>query len=549
MWDGNRTHSYTIRVISWASLLTLALFNGIRLARSYEARQRAGTTAINSLIRRIQTNTALTAGMWGASSWFLLPASDLEHETILVLGIGLVILVSTANRAAYVPWLRYMAVTASTTFATGLVALPGALHLYLGLAFFVFGPVLALFSRAQSNALHKERELNIEIERLLHIAEEATKSKQNLLASVSHDLRQPLHALVHYVAHLDRVSTDASLRPTVDRIRVSVDAMATLLDAVLDFSRMTSGALQLRLEPVAVRTCLDKLENQLLPFALEKDIAFEVNPCDAHVLTDEALFERVVRNLAQNAIRYTAVGRVVIRAKELATVVRIVVSDSGIGIPKGEIVRIFDAYHQLGNPERNRERGLGLGLAIVRELTTLLQIRVRVRSRLDHGTTFVLDVPKSDEAAAILPRSVEPQAIGMAGTVVVCIDDDGPACDALSATLRDIGCRVISAWDVESAMAQLTENGLAPRVVVSDYRLARGHTGIEAVETLRQRQELLHGREFPLAAFIVSGDTSAEVHAAVCAASCLLLRKPVSVDLLHRALRQAIDNHSNATPD
>jgi len=220
--------------------------------------------------------------------------------------------------------------------------------------------------------------------------ERASRAKSRFLAAASHDLRQPLQAINLLVAALRSTATDPDSAEIVRSIEDSLQATNELLDALLDVSRLEAGALQPRPRPVYVGDLLDRLAPEFAAAAREKGIELRVVASSAAIRSDPPLLDRILRNLVANAIRYTERGRVLIGCRRRADGVRIEVWDTGIGIPADKLEAIFEEFYQLGNPERDRTRGLGLGLAIVDRVAKLLGHAVEVRSQPGKGSMFAV---------------------------------------------------------------------------------------------------------------------------------------------------------------
>ncbi|MCL4745578.1 MAG: hybrid sensor histidine kinase/response regulator [Burkholderiaceae bacterium] len=236
-------------------------------------------------------------------------------------------------------------------------------------------------------------------------AERANLAKSKFLAAASHDLRQPMHALGMFVATLSQQPSTLLQKQLITQIDRAVGAMGDLLDSLLDISRLDAGAVETRISMLPLRPLFDRIGNEFAAVAQAKGIELVVRKTSFWVRSDRILLERIVVNLLSNAVRYTERGRIVLAArpcgKQLEQV-RIEVRDSGPGIPEDAQEAIFDEFVQLGNPERDRSKGIGLGLAIVTRLTSLLDHRLHLRSAVGAGSTFGVVVPRvsSDEVAA-----------------------------------------------------------------------------------------------------------------------------------------------------
>lgn len=173
----------------------------------------------------------------------------------------------------------------------------------------------------------------------------------------------------------------------------ALDVLRSLLDGLLDISRLDAGIIVPRLEDIPVQPLMTRLGEEYRLRAVEKGLSLRVVGCHATVRTDPVLLERILRNLLENALRYTLAGGILLGCRHHGDMLRIEVCDTGVGIPQDQLQMIFEEFHQLGNPERDREQGLGLGLAIVRRLATLLGHRIDVQSRVGRGSCFSVALP------------------------------------------------------------------------------------------------------------------------------------------------------------
>ncbi len=362
----------------------------------------------------------------------------------------------------------------------------------------------------------------------------ANKYKSHFLASASHDLRQPLHALNLFVAQLCAEPNAAERSRLVTRIDAAVSSMNELFEALLDMTRLEAGILEPHLSEFPVAQLLKRMETTFAEAAREKGLRLAVVPSGAWVLSDFILLERIVLNLVSNAVRYTAGGGVVVGCRRRGEELRIDVCDSGPGISPDQQKSIFGEYYRLA-AEPDRGGGLGLGLAIVDRLGRLLGHAVELDSRRGRGSRFSVSVPliagQHGAAEAPAPPTIADPA---RGKLVVVIDDDALALVGMGGILRSWGCDVMTADSQEAALAQIAGRDRRPDLIISDYRLADGKTGIEAIEHLRA--EL--GASIP--AFLISGDTAPERLRETSARGYHLLHKPVAPMRLRAMLNQLL---------
>ena len=349
----------------------------------------------------------------------------------------------------------------------------------------------------------------------------ANRAKSRFLAAASHDLRQPLHALNLFVAQLRNELDPTESSRLVARIDAAVGAMNELFEALLDMSRLEAGVLEPNLSEFPIDRLFRRIESTFANVAREKGLRLAVASSSVWVRSDFILLERIVLNLASNAVRYTARGGIVIGCRRRGSRLRIDVCDSGPGIPQDQRQHIFGEFYQLGAPDRRT--GLGLGLSIVDRLGQLLKHPVELASRLGKGSRFSISVPlvAAQRATAGLvgpPAMVTDPA---SGRLVVVIDDDEFVLDGMRGMLQSWGYRVVTGASDTAALAQLSQEGGRVDLIISDYRLTSGRTGVEAIERLRD----VFGA--PVPALLMSGDTGPELLREASARGYQLVHKPV----------------------
>ena len=384
--------------------------------------------------------------------------------------------------------------------------------------------------------------MNDELGRLYQQLEAANLAKSRFLAAASHDLRQPLHALNLFVAQL-RTETDQAERSRVAaQIDAAVTAMNDLFNALLDISRLDAGALAPDVTDFPLAHVLQRIERTFAPAAREKGLRLRIVTSDAWVRSDCILLERILLNLVSNALRYTDRGGVTVGCRRRGRRLRIEVWDSGIGIPEDQRENIFGEFYQLADSERSRRGGLGLGLAIVDRLCRLLDHPLELISTLGRGSRFTVSLP----LAAAPPRSLEhviaPKAMAdpASGKLIVVIDDDALVLDAMRGLLRSWGCRVVTAESDDSVLASLAGDDRRPDLVISDFRLGDGKTGIEIIGRLRSAFSA------PIPAFLITGDIAPERLREARASGLHLLHKPVGPMALRAILNQLLRGSSDA---
>lgn len=352
-------------------------------------------------------------------------------------------------------------------------------------------------------------------------AERANDAKSRFLAAASHDLRQPLQAARLFLDILTgKLATAEQLRIAGETLE-ALQAAENMLNALLDVSILESGGIEPELADLPVQNLLETLGHECRPQAEAKGLALLVVPCSAVIRSDAVLLKRMLRNLLHNAIRYTIRGRILLGCRRLAGRLRIEVWDTGAGIPQEQLEAIFEDLHQVGNPERNRARGLGLGLAVVGRMARLLDHEVSVRSWPNQGSGFAVTVPlvaARSEAAAPRPAPPAPPPAGPRSILVV--EDDGIQLVGLQMLLEGWGYRVMAAADGDAALAALAAEEDAPDLVLSDLRLPGRLSGFELIQAVRERM----GRAIP--GVILTGDTDPRRLREAKSGDLVLLHKP-----------------------
>jgi len=367
-----------------------------------------------------------------------------------------------------------------------------------------------------------------------HELELANAATARFLAVASHDLRQPLHALGLFVAQLRTPLKPEERAKAIERVHAAVSEMNEMFNSLLDISKLDAGILAPKIVAFPIARLLQKVETTFGQAARDKGLGLRAVRSDAWVRSDALLLERILFNLVSNAVRHTLRGGIVVGCRRRGDMLRIEVWDSGPGIPEGHRQNIFGEFFQLPTQERDRYGGLGLGLAIVDRLRRLLNHDIELTSTVGRGSRFTILVPVAAEGVASVEtvRSLHPAAFAVEGKVILIIDDAPIVLEGTSALLGKWGCSVVTAASDEAALIQLTEREQRPDLIISDYHLANGKTGIEAIE----RIDAAFGASIP--AILISGDTAPERLRDARDKGYTLLHKPVDPMRLRAVMHQ-----------
>ena len=373
--------------------------------------------------------------------------------------------------------------------------------------------------------------LNEALARAKGEADEANISKTKFLAAASHDILQPLNAARLYVTSLIERQKNHEDTRLIDNVDASLEAVEEIFGALLDISRLDTGAMRPEFASFRIDELLRQIALEFAPLAAAKGLTLTFVPCSAVVRSDRRLLRRLIQNLVSNAIKYTPAGRVLVGCRRHGEALRIDIYDTGVGIPEGKWRDIFMEFHRLDEGAKIA-RGLGLGLSIVERVARVLNCQVAVDSTAGRGSHFAAAVPLSDAAPVDLPARdhgrVDPGQL--VGTTALCIDNEPAVLDGMETLLRGWGCEVIKAPDLDIALAAIDESPSLPNGLLVDYHLDHGN-GIDAIAALRRRCG-----EVP--AILITADRSPTVREEARAQGIQVLHKPVKPAALRALLAQ-----------
>lgn len=368
-------------------------------------------------------------------------------------------------------------------------------------------------------------------------AERANIAKSKFLAAASHDLRQPVQALVFFASALETKMGGSPNATVLNDMKGSLEALNTLLDALLDVSRLDAGIVVPQPTNFSLSVLFDRMVSEFTPLAADKKLKLRAISPSVIVRSDPILLGRIIRNLLANAVRYTRRGRILLGSRRHGDTVHIEIWDTGMGIPEGRLKDIFQEFYQISNTERDRSQGLGLGLAIVQRLSRLLECRVTVRSWEGRGSVFSVEVPVIGYSKARNVAFLEtepPDGKAVAGMVLV-IDDEILILKGLRMIIESWGYDVLTATSEEEAVETIAKAPRVPDIIIADYRLRQGHTGAEAILNIRRHLDR------PIPAIIITGDTAPERLQEAKAHGLKLLHKPVQPLALQLVIAEHVE--------
>ncbi len=514
-------HSAHAGLLAWAALMGVLLFAQLLFPRLLAS---AGNTGF----LKAYVGLGIALGLGWASCVLLVRPADFSYEAFVVLALCVVCTAGSVFNSHHPAVLLGFQIASLGTLSVIYAARGGTINWSIGAGFAILMWTLIGYGRAFHRGFVRVIELGDENTRLVaaltaktHALEQANASKTRFLASASHDLRQPLHAMSLLVGVLGQRARGQGLDDVVERIAKSAEAMESLLNGILDISRLDAGVEQASIETLYVDDLLARIERHFAPTAQSCALALRVRPSTAWVRSDEAMLSRMLDNLVGNALRYTRQGGVLVAARLRGDAVVFEVRDTGIGIEPDRLDEIFEEFVQLHNPQRDRAKGLGLGLSIVRRTAHLLGHRVEVASMPGRGSVFRVTVPRADPPAPQAEAQPPAAALDLDGLAVLVVDDEAPIREALQELLQAWGCDCVAAPDGDTALALLARWPRLPDAILCDYRLAHGN-GIDLVARLRSAL----GADVP--ALIVTGDISAQRLVAIAHSRLPVMHKPVN---------------------
>ncbi|MBI5901602.1 MAG: hybrid sensor histidine kinase/response regulator [Rhodocyclales bacterium] len=533
---------------AWTWQPALFALYAVTLVRAWQVKRYRSAPYSRSTAQwgRSQAVTGALAGVcWGFANTAMLTHLPTESQLLILTVITVSASVNAAEGFAYVPPSRAYILASLVPPTAWLLTVGDRLHTILGAMLLIFLPI-TLWQAVKRNRIFIEaQQLRFRNEALAgeltvqrDVAEQAYRSKARFLAAASHDLRQPMQALAIFHELLARETQTARGAELLTSARQSAEAMATLLGALLDVSKLDANVVSVDCRAFPLQTLLDEMAREFTPIAAQKGIALRVRPCTAVVRSDPALLGQVLRNLLSNAIRYTPEGRVLLACRRRGGMLRIGVFDTGIGIAVDQHTAIFGEFYQIGNEARDRRQGIGLGLAIVERVTRLLGHALNLRSVPGRGSCFSVTVPVAQMALPLEPGTMDMESVlataGLDGRRVLVVEDEAAIRAGLQTLLQDWGCEVSTAGSMAEAMAVDAALHDTLDAVVCDVGLPGPGNGIDTIAALRTR----HDADLP--ALLVTGDTSQAALRAAHEAGLVVLHKPIKPARLRAALSNAI---------
>jgi len=536
LWPAN---SHLILLL-WFLVIQTGAFSQLMICRKF-----IDKTLTKAHVSYLKTfliyNSLLNGVVWGSLVYLLPEAWSIQSVYILLMIAG--VFAGSVNKAAILPvyFTLVIPVLLQTLFA---LMFSDAANLLLVCFFISYFSGMIFFSLELHKMLKHAYALQFELETKntelvvqKQAAEQANLDKSRFLASASHDLRQPLYAMDLFLGGLAQDQDNSQKAFLLSRLRSALNGMQGMFSALLDMSRFDAGVITPARKNFPGKWLLQSLNNKFDDECNSKGIELRIRPCNAWLFSDPVLIQRVLENFVANAVKYTDSGGLLVACRKRGDCLRFEVWDTGRGIKNEDIEHVFDAFHQLDNPERDRRKGVGLGLAIVDQIAMLLNAPVSVRSTFGKGSVFAIDVPMGEDVQESELETGEYLPVDMAIFVdldVWIVDDDVDILEGLELQLESWGCITRTFESPEQVRDAMEKTGELPALLITDLRLRDHYSGIEVIRMLRGH----FMKAIP--SIIITGDTGPEQLQETSEAGFPVLHKPVPAAKLQRRIREVL---------
>jgi Na+/proline symporter/signal transduction histidine kinase len=365
-------------------------------------------------------------------------------------------------------------------------------------------------------------------------ADKANESKTKFLAAAGHDLMQPFNAASLFAAMLEQKTQNTELSQTSKGLVQSLQSAEDLLSSLLDMTKLETGLLSAKMTAFNLREVTDPLIQEFSILAKDKGLQLDYIPANVTILSDSKLLKRILQNLISNAIRYTKQGRLLLGCRRTKGRVLIQVIDTGPGIPKDQQALIFEEFMQLEQSAQEQGQGLGLGLTIVDKISRLLEHPVSLKSVPHKGTSFTLAIERRNNTNTVTKANIplENDPVGfLSGKHILVIDNDLQVLEAMRQLITNWGGKATCVTDETKAL----DSGInAPDLILADFHLDHGHTGVRAVD------KLFKAWAQSVPTILNSANYNEDIRQQAIDQGFAFLNKPLKAGTLKRAMKKAM---------
>ena len=527
-------------LLIWLALAFVSFVVSSVIALVFKRRSQAHELAINQWQLAISLNCLLAGLLWGlAGAIFYNQLPELIKPYVL---LGVVILLS-----CYFPiFVHYL--LCFCVFSVSLI-MPIVIEVsflsvqsnpYISLVLMSYLLAMLGFARWFNQREFERLRLQNELYEQNNKVTEANDSKSRFLASASHDLRQPLQALGFYIVMLSDFLREPRKKALFDKTLKAYRALEDLLNQLLNISKLNANLVDIVNTDFSINEMFEKLKNDYELRAMDKGLSIEFKTDDYFAYSDVVSVERILRNLLENSLRYTKQGFIKASCHKIGNKLTLKVTDSGIGIDKIHLERVFDEFYQVKNPERDRSKGFGLGLYAVQRLAKLLETSIKVESEIGKGSVFSITLPEGERFESLGQSQTEFPITDsiLKDKIVLLVDDDDVVLDSISRLFLSWDCQVLTADSFDEGVKMITQEEIIPELLVVDYRLPNHQTGVQLVKEVCQ----LADKKIP--AIVLTGDTGEESLTDINQSGLAFMHKPADPTKLKKGVKRLLVSHS-----
>ena len=532
-----------LQLLIWLGLALAVFLCSLALAYLFSRKNESNQVNIDAWQWYLGLHSGLSGFIWGGGATLFYPQLSTESQPFVLLAA--VILLSS-----YFPILVHYFLSFSI-FSLSLI-LPIVIQISViqssptpltGVVLLIYLLVMLVFARWFNQREFERFRLQIELLEQNDKVIEANESKSRFLASASHDLRQPLQALGFYIVMLSDFLREPSKKALFDKTLKAYRALEDLLNQLLNISKLNANLVDIVHTDFSIKQLFAKLRNDYELRAMDRGLSIEFSTGDYFAYSDVVSVERILRNLLENSLRYTKQGFIKASCHKKDGRVILRVADSGIGIDKVHLNRIFDEFYQVKNPERDRSKGFGLGLYAVQRLAELLETSIKVESEVAKGSVFSVSL---SEGKAFKEREQSQtefpiQDSVLADKIILLVDDDEVVLDSISRLFLSWGCQVLTADTYSDGLKMITQEEIIPELLVVDYRLPNHQTGVQLVKHIRK----LANQDIP--SIVLTGDTGEESLAEINQSGLAFMHKPADPAKLKKRVKHLLQSLSEET--
>jgi len=521
------SHYPPIHIILWCSSNYILFLMRLYLRSQFNKQIRLGHHAVKRWAHQYAFSAVIGGLIWGSGAWLFFDASQ-SHLTLFLLLVFIgVTSAGLPALSSYSPAFFCFAISLILPIVIKLLTMNWDYANWLAMLSMVFLAINLFYSRNMDKTIGTSITADLKNQSLLNDmttmrdqAEQANTQKTKFLAAVSHDLRQPLHAMGLFMSSLKTQLNNNKQQSLFANADMARDALVEMFDALLDISRLETGSVKPVIRHHSLAPIIDELISSFSVQAQQKSIKLHAKNIDHIVQTDAILLTGLLRNLLDNAVKYTDEGEILIECQVKQKALKISIQDTGCGIDSTQQQNIFAEYHQLNNPQRNRENGLGLGLSIVQKTADLLDYPLQLVSEQNKGSRFSLIVPLGDKTQIETPISNTSRKVFSHLSIMI-IDDDPQVREASTQLLSDWSYTALSYASSDEAINAYQQHQQAPDLLICDYRLENNQTGLDAIADIRKVMDP------QLPALIITADTHQETLRNITEKDFFVLKKPV----------------------